>query len=79
VLKSGVTYDDVDYVLFKVSKIDGEFEDNLKTFLTENPKHITQTNTVKNTGVISKNTTFSNDEDGYLSILKRKHPNVFKE
>jgi hydroxymethylpyrimidine/phosphomethylpyrimidine kinase len=79
VLKSGVNYDDADYVMYKISKLDGEFEDNLKSFLTENPRFLGQISTVKNTGVISKTTALSNDEDGYLSILRRKHPNVFKE
>ena len=77
VLRSGVNYEDADYVLFKVSKIDGDFEENLKMFLTENTKFISQMNTVKNTGVIPKTTAHSEEDAGYLSILKRKHPNLF--
>ncbi len=38
-LKAGVNIDDVDYVLFKVGKLDGEFDANLKDFLTENKKY----------------------------------------
>lgn len=41
VLKSGVNIDDIDYVIFKVSKIEGDFSDNLKDFLQENPKYLT--------------------------------------
>jgi hypothetical protein len=78
VLRSGVNWDDADYVLYKVSKIDGEFEENLKMFLTENSKFInSNSNTVKNTGVIPTTNNKINDDEGYLSILKRKHPNLF--
>lgn len=77
VLRSGVNWDDADYVLYKVSKIDGEFEENLKAFLTENSKFIHNSSTVKNTGVISTANSKINDDEGYLSILKRKHPNLF--
>lgn len=38
VIKSGVNPEDVDYVIFKVSKMDGDFSENLKKFLTENEK-----------------------------------------
>lgn len=42
-LKNGVDTKEIDYVLFKVSKMEGEFEENLKEFLKENPKYsITQ-------------------------------------
>lgn len=40
VLKAGVNSDDVDYVMFKVSKMDGDFEENLKGFLKDNPKYL---------------------------------------
>lgn len=81
VLKSGVNSEDADYVLFKVSKQDGEFEENLKAFLSENPKFLNAlTNTVKNTGVIAKTTSSTDVEDGYLAVLRKKYPNVnFKE
>lgn len=42
VLKAGVGMDDVDYVMFKVSKIEGDFEENLQSFLKENPKYLKQ-------------------------------------
>lgn len=80
VLKSGVNPDDVDYVMFKVSKMEGEFDDNLKDFLKENPKYL-QTNgeaneSPKDTGLpVTKSK--SNEEDGVLTILKSKHPEAF--
>lgn len=40
VLKAGVNIDDVDYVVFKVSKKEGDFEENLTKFLKENPKYL---------------------------------------
>lgn len=40
VLKSGVNAEDVDYVVFKVSKMEGDFEENLTNFLKEHPKYL---------------------------------------
>ncbi|MGV8048826.1 MAG: hypothetical protein AB2L21_00525 [Anaerolineaceae bacterium] len=39
VIKAGVNADDVDYVLFKVGRMEGEFEKNLKAYLEENKKY----------------------------------------
>lgn len=80
ILKSGVNIDDVDYILFKVSKMEGEFEDNLKDFLKENPKYLQTTevtNTSKeDTGVaVTKNN--EKTESGVTAILKEKHPELF--
>lgn len=38
--KAGVNKDDVDYVVFKVSKMEGDFEENLASFLEDNPKYL---------------------------------------
>ena len=40
-LRKNVKLEDIDYVLFKVSKQEGEFEENLEQFLTDNPKYLT--------------------------------------
>ena len=40
-LKAGVNIEDLDYVIFKVSKMEGEFNENLESFLTDNPKYTT--------------------------------------
>ena len=80
VLKSGVNIDDVDYILFKVSKMEGEFEDNLKDFLKNNPKYlqtkkdIEETTTTNGTSV-KKITEEANS--GVNAILKQKHPDLF--
>ena len=44
-LRKGVKEDDMDYVLFKVSKLDGEFKDNLEIFLKDNPKFLVKEET----------------------------------
>lgn len=48
VLKAGVNIDDVDYVVFKVAKMEGDFEENLQNFLKENPKYLKQENLENN-------------------------------
>lgn len=39
-LRAGVNVEDLDYVIFKVSKMEGDFEDNLGSFLKDNPKFL---------------------------------------
>ena len=38
-LKAGVNAEDADYVIFKVGKMEGDFDENLKSFLTDNAKY----------------------------------------
>lgn len=77
VLEAGVNKDDVDYVLFKVSKMEGEFDENLAKFLKDNPKYLekelTQTEP-KATGAPVKSINSKND--GVLGILASKHPEL---
>ena len=76
VLKSGITdSDEIEFIVYKVSKMDGDFEDNLKQYLTDNPKHIKKEET-KATGVQSNNSTVAR-ESGVSAILKAKHPDLF--
>ena len=76
VLKSGITdSDEIEFIVYKVSKMDGDFEDNLKQYLTDNPKHIKKEET-KATGVESKSTQVVK-ESGVSAILKAKHPELF--
>ena len=81
VLKSGVKADDVDYVVFKVSKQEGDFEENLEEFLKENPKYIQkeeqEEQEQKATGTQVKKVNSS--ETGVMAILKTKHPGLYKE
>ena len=52
VFKAGVEKDSVDYVAFKVSKMEGDFDENLTKFLKENPKYLgsSETKIVKKVG-----------------------------
>ena len=75
VLKSGITDDDeVEFIVYKVSKMDGDFEDNLKDYLADNPKFAKKQET-KATGVETKSNTIAKD-DGVMAILKAKHPDI---
>lgn len=76
-IKKGISQEDVDYVLFKVGKQEGEFDENLEIFLKENPKFIQkQEPDVKDTGV----KTIGNSvvkESGVSAILKARHPELY--
>ena len=76
VLEAGVNKDDADYVLFKVSKMEGDFEENLTKFLKDNPKYLKQETQTepKATGTPVK--TISSKNDGVLGILASKHPEI---
>lgn len=78
VLKAGVTdADDIDYILFKVGKMEGEFEENLVKFLKDNPKYLEkelEKEELKATGAPVR--TVSSKKDGVLSILASKHPEI---
>lgn len=66
------------FVLSEVSEIEGDFEDNLKVYLKENPQYLIQkeNGTSKTNGVSTKR--LSEDaEDGVTAILKAKHPDLF--
>ena len=77
-LKKGINENDIDYVMFKVGKMEGEFDENLVEFLKENPKFTTKEETkvvttgVKTSGVESK-------DSGVTAILKLKHPELFND
>ena len=71
ILKKGVSLEDVDYIQFKVSKMDGDFEENLDNYLKENSKFVVK----KATGVQIKGTKVE-EEDGVLAILKARNPNL---
>lgn len=82
VLESGVSKEDSDYVLFKVSKMEGDFEENLEEFLKSNPKYVntkkeTDESNNKTDGVSVKNMNNRKDS-GVTAILKQKHPDLFK-
>ena len=65
------------FVLSEVSEMEGDFEDNLKDYLKENPQFlISKVETPKSNGVATKK--ISDDaDDGVTAILKAKHPDLF--
>ena len=65
------------FVLSEVSEMEGDFEDNLKDYLKENPQFlISKAETPKTNGVATKK--ISDDaDDGVTAILKAKHPDLF--
>lgn len=65
------------FVLSEVSEMEGDFEDNLKDYLKENPQFlISKVETPKSNGVATQK--ISDDaEDGVTAILKAKHPDLF--
>ncbi len=64
------------FVLSEVSEIEGDFEDNLKDYLKENPQFlISKVETPKTNGVATKK--IGNEaESGVTAILKAKHPDI---
>ena len=78
VLKSGITdNDEIEFIVYKVSKMDGDFEDNLKEYLADNPK-FTKKQETKATGVEATKSTTVTKENGVSAILKAKHPELFE-
>jgi hypothetical protein len=77
-LKKGINEEDIDYIMFKVGKMEGEFDENLVEFLKENPKFTTKEETkVVTTGV--KTSGVENKDSGVTAILKQKHPELFND
>lgn len=79
VLKAGVKdADNVDYVLYKVSKMEGEFEENLAKFLKDNPKYLGQELETERKATGAPVRTTSSTENGVTAILKAKHPELYQ-
>lgn len=77
VLESGVDKKFIKFVSFEVSQMEGEFNENLAKFLEENPEYLRGKELAepRATGAPVK-TIGSNNDDGVLSILKKKHPEM---
>lgn len=74
VLKAGITdEDEIEFLVFKIGKMDGDFSENLKDYLADNPKYTKKE--TKATGVENKTSSVAK-EDGVLAILKAKHPDI---
>ena len=76
VLKAGITdQDEVEFICYKVGKMDGDFKENLTQYLADNPKYTKKQETTA-TGVETKPQTVPQDT-GVTAILKAKHPELF--
>lgn len=77
VLAKGVKLDDADYVFFKVSRMEGDFEENLEQFLSEHPKFLgdDESSQPKRTGV-SVHGSNQPKTSGVDEILKKRNPNL---
>lgn len=76
VLKAGITdQDEVEFICYKVGKMDGDFKENLTQYLADNPKY-TKKQETKATGIETKVQTVP-QESGVTAILKSKHPELF--
>ena len=79
ILRAGITDDDeIEFISYKVGKMEGDFDTNLTEFLTNNTKFGTSKNSTpqKATGVETKPQTVP-QESGVTAILKAKHPELF--
>lgn len=87
VFKKGVSNsDDVEFLVYKISKMEGDFEDNLDAFLKEHPNYLKATKEDKQEDEIEKETTGVKTNngsvkpvDGVDAILKSRHPDLFNE
>lgn len=76
VLKAGITdQDEIEFICYKVGKMDGDFKENLTQYLADNPKY-TKKQEAKATGVETKTQSVP-QESGVSAILKAKHPELF--
>lgn len=77
ILKAGVIDDDdIEFILFKIGKMEGDFSENLKNYLAENPKY-TKKQEQKATDIENKSNLVAK-ESGVMAILKSRHPEQFK-
>ena len=73
VLKAGITdQDEIEFIVYKVNKMEGDFEENLKNYLA-NSKFVEREE--KATGIENKLNNVAKD-DGVMAILKAKHPDI---
>ena len=73
VLKAGITdQDEIEFIVYKVNKMEGNFEENLKNYLV-NSKFVEKDE--KATGIENKSNNVAKD-DGVMAILKAKHPDI---
>ena len=65
------------FVLSEVSELEGDFEDNLKDYLKENPQFLIQKAETPKTNGVATQKISEDADDGVTAILKAKHPDLF--
>lgn len=65
------------FVQSEVTSMEGDFDVNLKKYLEENPQYLTSTK--KTTGISMSGGNGGEEKDGVYEILKKKHPDQFKD
>lgn len=76
ILKKGINSKYADYVLFSVSKMEGEFDDNLETFIKENEELL------KGKPITTGIRTESSDKSeisGAKALIRERNPEQFKK
>jgi serine phosphatase RsbU (regulator of sigma subunit) len=74
-LKKGIPYKNIDYLIFQASKMDGDFSENVETFLKENPEFSGKKET-KDTGVTTTGVK-STQTSGIEAILRQRNPEIY--
>ena len=77
IMKKGVSYEDAEFIQFKLSKKEGDFEENLENYLKDNPKYTQKEEEKKSetTGFSQNNTGKGISEDkAYLDKKSANNP-----
>lgn len=75
IMKKGVDYDTAEFIQFKLSKMEGEFSDNLESYFKENPVKKEGEKKVNTTGFSQNNTgTGINQNKDYLDKKYANNP-----
>ena len=75
IMKHGLNYDEAEFVQFKLSKMNGDFEENLENYLKENKKETKEEKKTVTTG-FSQNTTSTvvSDDKAYMDKKYANNP-----
>lgn len=81
IMQSGVSSEYADYVNYELSKMEGDFEENLEEFIKNNPQYVKKAEQKEenssSTGAPVKQTT-EPKISGVKAILQQKHPELYK-
>ena len=73
IMKNGLSYDEAEFVQFKLSKMNGDFEENLETYLKNNKTEDKEEKKTTTTGFSQNNTNKVVNED--KAYLDKKYAN----